>query len=55
MELRDKFAWMIETNGWLLEPVKARTDIDPPIPGYSYTIGFEQTFGFHAFERWVNL
>ncbi|QXC62938.1 DUF4262 domain-containing protein [Aquihabitans sp. G128] len=46
MELRDKFAWMIETNGWLLEPVPARTDIDPPIPGYSYTIGFEQTFGF---------
>jgi hypothetical protein len=46
MELRDKFAWMIETNGWLLEPVAARTDIDPPIPGYSYTIGFEETFGF---------
>ena len=46
MELRDKLAWMIETNGWLLEPVPARTASDPPIPGYSYTIGFEQTFGF---------
>lgn len=46
MERRDKLAWMIETNGWLLEPVAARPEIDPPIPGYAYTIGFEQTFGF---------
>jgi hypothetical protein len=46
MALRDKFAWMIETTGWLLEPVAADLDTDPPFPGYGYTIGFEQTFGF---------
>lgn len=46
MALRDKFAWMIETSGWLLEPVAANLDTDPPFPGYGYTIGFEQTYGF---------
>ncbi|WP_426571938.1 DUF4262 domain-containing protein [Aquihabitans sp. McL0605] len=46
MALRDKFAWMIETAGWLLEPVAANVATDPPFPGYGYTIGFEQTFGF---------
>jgi hypothetical protein len=46
MALRDKLAWMIETTGWLLEPVGANTETDPPLPGYGYTIGFEQTFGF---------
>ncbi|WP_421119104.1 DUF4262 domain-containing protein [Aquihabitans daechungensis] len=46
MALRDKLAWMIETTGWLLEPVGANTATDPPLPGYGYTIGFEQTFGF---------
>lgn len=46
MALRDKLAWMIETSGWLLEPVAAELRTDPPFPGYGYTIGFEQTFGF---------
>lgn len=46
MALRDKLAWMIETSGWLLEPVAADVTTDPPFPGYGYTIGFEQTFGF---------
>lgn len=46
MALRDKLAWMIETSGWLLEPVAAELSTDPPFPGYGYTIGFEQTFGF---------
>jgi hypothetical protein len=46
MALRDKFAWMIETTGWLLEPVAPDYGTDPPFPGYGYTIGFEQTFGF---------
>ena len=34
MALRDKLAWMIETTGWLLEPVGANTATDPPLPGY---------------------
>ena len=46
MALRDKFAWMIETTGWLLEPVQANLDTDPPLPPYGYTIGFEETYGF---------
>lgn len=46
MALRDKYAWMIETTGWLLEPVAGDPSTDPPFPGYAYTIGFEQTFGF---------
>jgi hypothetical protein len=46
MELRDKIAWMVETNGWALVPVPARPDLDPPIPGYSYSVGLETTYGF---------
>ena len=46
MALRDKIAWMVETSGWALEPVAAQPELDPPIPGYSYTIGFEQAYGF---------
>ena len=42
----EKIEWMIETNGWALEPVPARTDTDPPVPGYTYTIGFPQRHGF---------
>ncbi len=46
MAQRDKIAWMVETNGWALEPVAARPELDPPIPGYAYTIGLEQAYGF---------
>jgi hypothetical protein len=42
----EKIEWMIETSGWALEPVPARPDLDPPVPGYSYTIGFPAAFGF---------
>jgi hypothetical protein len=42
----DKIEWMIETNGWALEPVAARPDLDPPLAGYAYTIGFPERFGF---------
>jgi hypothetical protein len=46
MEHRDKIAWMIETNGWALEPVGPRPDADPPIPAYAYSIGLDSGFGF---------
>ena len=46
MEHRDKLAWMIEQSGWALEPVMPRADADPPVPGYSYTVGLESSFGF---------
>jgi hypothetical protein len=42
----EKIEWMIETNGWALEPVPPRVDVEPPVPGYAYTIGFPATFGF---------
>ena len=42
----EKIEWMIETNGWAIEPVPARIDTDPPVPGYSYTIGFPSLHGF---------
>ena len=46
MEHLDKVLWMIETNGWALEPVAARPDLDPPRAAYAYSIGLEATFGF---------
>ena len=42
----EKIAWMIETNGWAVEPVAARTDAEPPVAGYAHTIGFPEAFGF---------
>lgn len=42
----EKIEWMIDTNGWALEPVAARHDTDPPTPGYAYSIGFPARFGF---------
>ena len=46
MEHLDKLLWMIETNGWALEPVAARPDLDPPRAAYAYTVGLEATYGF---------
>ncbi|HPB44457.1 MAG: DUF4262 domain-containing protein [Microthrixaceae bacterium] len=43
MEHLDKISWVIETNGWCAEPVAASAD--PPAPGYTYTIGFEPSYG----------
>lgn len=42
----DKIEWMVETHGWAIEPVAARTDTDPPLAGYVYTIGYPEAFGF---------
>ena len=38
--------WMIETNGWALEPVAADGELDPPRPSYAYTIGLPDAVGF---------
>jgi len=43
MDKDDKIAWVVEENGWCAEPVAAIED--PPTPGYTYSIGFETTFG----------
>ncbi len=42
----EKIAWMIDTHGYAVEPVAARVDVDPPQPGYLYSIGFPEAFGF---------
>ena len=42
----EKIEWMVEENGWAIEPVAAQPDNDPPIAGYVYTIGFPQAFDF---------
>ncbi len=42
----EKIEWMIETNGWALEPVAPSSDTDPPTPSYAYTIGVPELAGF---------
>lgn len=42
----EKIEWMIETNGWALEPVAARPDVEPPVPAYAYSIGLPEAVGF---------
>jgi hypothetical protein len=42
----EKIEWMIESNGWAIETVGARTDVHPPVPGYTYTIGFPTAVAF---------
>src|SRR5207248_2156343 len=46
MEHRDKVAWMVEQHGWAFEPVPAHPELDPPIPGYGYTIGVGAAFAY---------
>jgi hypothetical protein len=46
MDAFEKIEWMIETNGWALEPVSPRSDTDPPTPAYTYTIGVPALTGF---------
>jgi len=42
----EKIEWMIETNGWALEPVAADPSTSPPSPGYAYSIGMPDAVGF---------
>jgi hypothetical protein len=42
----EKIEWMIETNGWALEPVSPQPESDPPTPAYAYTIGVPALVGF---------
>jgi hypothetical protein len=42
----EKIEWMIETNGWALEPVTPRADTEPPTPAYAYTVGVPALVGF---------
>lgn len=42
----EKIEWMIETNGWALEPVPADPSAEPPVPGYAYSIGMPDAVEF---------
>ena len=42
----EKIEWMIETNGWALEPVAAVPEATPPRPAYAYSIGMPDAVGF---------
>lgn len=42
----DKIEWMIDQQGWAIEPVTPRSDTDPPTPAYAYTIGVPALVGF---------
>ena len=42
----EKIEWMIETNGWALEPVAADPDATPPTPAYAYSIGLRDAVDF---------
>ena len=42
----EKIEWMVEQRGWALEPVAAQVDSVPPVPGYAYTVGFPERYGF---------
>ena len=46
MSPRDKIEFMLEQEGWAMEAVRARADLDPPMPTYSYTVGFEDRYDF---------
>ena len=46
MSHRDKIEFMLEREGWAIDAVAARTDLDPPLPRYAFTIGFEDRFDF---------
>jgi len=42
----EKIEWMVETEGFAVEPVAPDPSTDPPLPGYTYTIGFPDHAGF---------
>lgn len=42
----EKIEWMIETDGFAVEPVAPDPESDPPRAGYTYTIGFADHTGF---------
>lgn len=44
MDHHDKLAWVIEEQGWVAVPVEPDAG-PPPRAGYTYSIGFESTFG----------
>lgn len=42
----EKIEWMIETDGFAVEPVPPNAEVDPPRAGCTYTIGLPDLTGF---------
>jgi hypothetical protein len=42
----EKIDWMVETDGFAVEPVLPDATTDPPQPAYAYTIGFPAHVAF---------
>ena len=42
----EKIDWMVETDGFAVEPVLPDATTDPPQPAYAYTIGFPAEVAF---------
>ena len=45
----EKIEWMIETNGWALEPIAADPTTAPPTAACPYSIGLGAAVGFLLF------
>ena len=45
MTHREKIEFMLEREGWAIDAVPANPTFDPPIPTFSYTVGFAPRFG----------
>ena len=52
LDLRDKLAWMVETRGYAVEPVTQVDDPLDPRPGYTFSVGFEATWGHAEVGLW---
>ena len=52
LDLRDKLAWMVETQGYAVEPVKPINEPGVAHPGYTFTVGFEATWGHPEVAIW---
>lgn len=46
LPLDEKLEWMVETNGYAVEPVPPDPQADPPVAGYTYTINVAELTGF---------
>ena len=46
MTHREKIDWMLESQGFGIEPVRAVDDPSAPYPTYSYTFGLEALVGY---------
>lgn len=42
----EKIEWMVETHGYAVETIAPQPEVQPPVGGCTYTIGFPEAFDF---------